>query len=304
MLSLTRFLPCLILFAGVAVSAQQAESRPDLTPDKNGKLSQEQMRELLRVVAEKDLANQKHVSDYTYTEREVEKSLDGKGAVKSTGTKTYEIVEIEGEQVNRLVAKDDRPLDEKDAAKEDEKIKKIVEKREGESEEERRKREEKEAKQREEDRKFVLDVADAYDFRLEGKEAVDGREAWVISAEPRPGFEPKVKESKFLSKFHGRVWIDQQDLQLSRMDVEAIDTVSIGLVLARIHKGTRFILEQARVNNEVWLPRHVTFSLDARVALVKGYRVSGEQIFSDYKKFVTSANDIGGAGASTSLEQK
>jgi hypothetical protein len=139
----------------------------------------------------------------------------------------------------------------------------------------------------------VREVADAYDFKLVGTEDVGGREAWVIDGEPHPGFEPHMKESKFLSKFHGRVWIDKGDLQLAKMDIEAIDTVSVGWVLARIHKGTRVMLEQTRVNDEVWLPRHLSFKVDARVALFKGFNINGEQEFRDYKKFRTSSKIVG-----------
>jgi hypothetical protein len=102
-----------------------------------------------------------------------------------------------------------------------------------------------------------------------------------------------MKESKFLSKFHGRVWIDKGDLQLAKMDIEAIDTVSVGWVLARIHKGTRVMLEQTRVNDEVWLPRHLSFKVDARVALFKEFNINGEQDFRDYKKFRTSSKIVG-----------
>ena len=77
------------------------------------------------------------------------------------------------------------------------------------------------------------------------------------------------------------------------MDIEAIDTVSVGWVLARIHKGSRFMLEQARVNDEVWLPRHLTFMFDARLALLKGYKVDGEESYRDYKKFRTSSKIVG-----------
>ena len=251
------------------------------------------MRQLLRIVAERDLENDKRLHDYTYIEREVEHKLDGKGETKSTEVRTSEVLEVYGEQVQRLIEKDDKPLDAKEAAKEEEKIQKIIDKRKNESAEDRRKREEKEEKDREDSRKFVREVADAYDFKLVGTELVGGREAWVIDGEPRPGFEPHMKESKFLSKFHGRVWIDKSDLQLSKMDVEAIDTVSVGWVLARVHKGTRVTLEQTRVNNEVWLPLHLTFKIDARVALVKGFKVDGEESYRDYRKFRTSAKIVG-----------
>jgi hypothetical protein len=266
---------------------------PDLTPGPDGKLSQAQMQDLFRIVADKDDLNEKLERDYTYVDREVQNKLDGKGQNKSTEVKTYEILEIYGEQVRRLIAKDDKPLDGKDAQKEDEKIQKIIDKRKNESESDRQKREQRQEKEREDDRKFVHEIADAYNFTLVGTEAVGGREAWVIDGEPRPGFEPHMKESKFLSKFHGRVWIDKDDLQLAKMDVEAIETVSLGWVIARVHKGTRFMLEQTRVNDEVWLPRKVSFKIDARVALLKGFNIDGEDTFRDYKKFRTSSKIVG-----------
>jgi len=269
-----------------------ASERPDLTPDAQGKLSEEQMQKLLRVVADKDLENDKRQRDYTYIERQVQNNLDGKGNKKSTEIKTFEILEIYGEQVERLIAKDDKPLDAKDAAKQEEKIQKIIDKRKNESEDTRKKREEKEAKEREDGRKFVLEVADAYNFKLLGTELVGGREAWVIEAEPRPGFEPHMKDAKYLSKFHGRVWIDKDDLQLAKMDIETLDTISLGLVVARLHKGTRITMEQTRVNDEVWLPKQVRFKLSARVALLKGYNLDGEQTYRDYKKFRTSSKIV------------
>jgi hypothetical protein len=270
---------------------------PDLTPDANGKLSQEQMQQLLRVVAEKDEENDKRLRDYTYIERDIQHDLDGKGQLKKTEVRTLEVLEIYGEQVYRLIEKDDQPLDGKDKAKEEEKIQKIIDKRKNESDEERKKREEKAEKEREDNRKFVREIADAYIFTLVGSEDVGGRDTWVISGEPRPGYEPHMKEAKFLPKFHGRVWIDKADLQLAKMDVEAIDTVSVGLVLARIHKGTRVMLEQTRVNDEVWLPKHVEFKVDARVVLFKGLNVDGEQTFRDYKKFAASSKIVGVAEA-------
>jgi hypothetical protein len=274
-------------------SAASTLPAPDLTPGPDGKLSAEQMQRLFQIVAEKDLANQKQVRDYTYIARQVQNKLDGKGQTKSTEVKTYEVLEIYGEQVQRLIAKDDKPLEDKDAAKEEEKIQKIIDKRKNESEQDRRKREEKEVKEREDSRKFVREVADAYDFTMLGTELVGGRAAWVFQGEPRPGFQPHMKESKFLSKFHGRVWIDKSDLQMAKLDVEALDTVSVGWVLARVHKGTRFMIEQTRVNEEVWLPRYLTFKVDARFALLKGVRLGGEETFHDYKKFRTSSKIVG-----------
>jgi hypothetical protein len=282
-----------------------APAKLDLTPDAAGKLSQEQMRQLLRIVADKDLENDKRLRDYTYIEHEVTHKLDGKGQTKSTETKTFEVLEIYGELVQRLIEKDDKPLDAKEAAQEEERIQKIIDKRKNESDDDRRKREEKEEKDREESRKFVTEVADAYNFKLAGTEQVGGRDAWVIEGEPRADFVPHIKEGKYLSKFHGRVWIDKDDLQLAKLDVECLDTITWGGFLARFHKGSRFMLEQTRVNDEVWLPRQLSAKIDVRLALVKNYDVNMEQAFHDYKKFRTTSKIVGmGEVKAPSAEQQ
>jgi len=257
----------------------------DLKPDASGVVPAAQIRELLQLAEEKDLENNKRQRDYTYIERVERHVLDGRGGVKKTETRTSEILQIYGEDVERLTAKDDKPLPPDEAKKEDDKIQKIIDKRKNESEGDRRKRLEKEEKEREEDRKFVLEVSDALNFRLVGSEVLDGRDTWVLDGDPRPGFEPKDRNAKFLSKFKGRVWIDKAEAEWVKLDVMAIDTVSVGWVLARVHKGTRLIVEMARVNDEVWLPKHLQLHFDARVALFKSYDDDVDQAYSDYKKF-------------------
>jgi hypothetical protein len=259
----------------------------DLKPDATGAVPAEQIRELLRRAEAKDLENDRRERDYTYLEREEQHHLDGHGRVKKVESRTSEVLEIYGEQVERLTAKDDKPLSAGEAKKEDDKIQRIIDKRKNESEDGRRKRLEHEEKEREEDRKFVLEVADAFNFWLIGSEAIDGRDAWVIEGEPRPGYEPKERNAKMLSKFKGRVWIDKADSQWVKLDVTAIDTLTIGFVLARIHKGTNFVVELTRVNDEVWLPKRVQVHLDARVALFKSYDEDIDLTYRDYKKFRT-----------------
>lgn len=308
---------CLVLFLGLLArgqqnqptspqpdtpSAEQADSgspvskptpAPDLTPDANGLLSQEQMRQLTRVVAQNYRDNYKKLRDYTYIDREVTHKLDGHGQVKSTETKTYEIMELYGDPVARLIQKDDKPLDQKDVAKEAERIQKLSDKRKNESDEERKKRLAETEKDRQKGREFVSEVADAYNFRLIGSEVLNGRDTWVIAADPRPEFHAQMREAQMLSKFRGRLWIDKREMQLAKMDVEAIDTVSFGWVLARLHKGTRFVYEQTRVNDEVWLPQHYEAKIDVRLALFKNENEEDAGTFRDYKKFRTSSKIVG-----------
>jgi hypothetical protein len=273
--------------ASVPGTTPEAPKQPpvELKPDANGNVPQEQVREMLRVVAEKDLENEKRLRDYTYTYRQQQKSLDGHGNVKKTEIKTYEVLQIYGEQVDRLITKDDKPLSDKDAQKEDEKVQKIIDKRKNESESDRKKRLEKEEKSREEDREFVKEVADAFNFRLAPSEEVGGRQAWVLEADPRPGFEPKQKEAKILQKFKGRIWVDKQDEQWVKIDMVAIDDMNFGLFLAHIRKGLHVYVEQTRVNEEVWLPKRVEAHADMRLALFKNFNIDLDQSYRDYKKF-------------------
>jgi len=248
-------------------------------------LSEDQTRQLIRESACKDAENDKKLRDYTYLERQQVRRIDGKGQVKSTEIKAYDVMQIYGERVEKLISKDDKPLSAKDAKKEDDKIQKLIDKRKNESDADRAKRLQKEEKEREEDRQFVREVADAYNFRFAGMESLDGRENYVIDADPKPGYEPRLKDARILPKFRFRAWIDKNDIQWRKLDVRCIDTVSFGVLLFRMHKGSRAILEQTRVNDEVWLQRHVAAKVDFRLALVKNFDVDMDITDRDYKKF-------------------
>src|SRR4051812_30311719 len=140
---------------GVAQEPPASRTAPelDVTPDAHGLISQSKIEQLFRVVGQKDMENHKRQRDYTYIERQVENRIDAKGNIKSTEVKTYEVLRIYGEQVERLIEKNDKPLSEKDAAKEEGKIQKVIDKRKNESENDRRKRAELEEKEREDSRK-------------------------------------------------------------------------------------------------------------------------------------------------------
>jgi len=269
------------LLTGGLVAQQPAKTpiRPEL--------SQEKIRELIRTCADKDLENNKKLRDYTYVERQQMQRINGKGEVKSSESETSDVMEVYGEQVQKVIEKNDKPLSAKDAQKENEKIQKLIDKRKNESESDRRKRLEKQEKDREDELQFVREVADGYNFTFIGTELLDGRENYVIDADPKPGYKPVRKEAKILPRARFLVWIDKDDTQVKKLDVKFIDTVSFGLFLARIHKGSEVVLEFTRVNNEVWLQQHVTVSADVRLALVKDYDIRADITDRDYKKFRT-----------------
>jgi hypothetical protein len=273
------------------ISHEEAQSS-NVAPPAVAPLSENQIRDLIRKAADNDMENDKKLRNYTYVERDEQHKLDGNGDVKSAETKTFDVMEIYGEQVQKLIAKDDKPLSDKEAQKEDEKIQKIIDKRKDESDDERRKRTEKEEKEREDNRKFVLEVADAYNYKFVGIETIDGRENYVVDGDPISGYEPHMKEAKILPKFRFRAWIDKDETEWKKLDIQCIDTVSFGWVLARLHRGSRIVIEQTRVNNEVWLPQHVNLKIDARVALLKEFSMGLDIGYRDYKKFRTDTKII------------
>jgi hypothetical protein len=288
-MNLSKIALCLLLMAPGIASAQENSSPATATTLKDASsaetLTNDQIRELIRQAAEKDIENNKKQRDYTYIEREEEHKLGGKGQVKSTESRTQEIMILFDDPVERLIAKDDKPLSEKDAAKEEQRIQKIIDKRKNESDEERKKRLANQEKNREEGREFVKEIADAYNFRLAGMEELEGRSTYVIDADPRPGYEPHMKNAKFLPKFRFRAWVDKAEMQWVKLDIQCIDTVSVGLFLVRLHKGSNIQIEQTRINDEVWLPKQVALKLDARIALLKGLNISEDVTYRDYKKF-------------------
>ena len=251
-------------------------------------------KEIVRRAIESDQHNFQLARNYTCEQREVEKELDKNGNVKSQKSKIYDVGVYYDEVYSRLIQVNDKPLSDKEEKKEQEKLDKLTAKRKNESEGERRKRLEKMEKERQEGRAFVHDLLNAYDFTLTGEELVNGRTAYVIDAKPRRDFHPTQPHADILSKLQGKMWIDKQDYGWIKTHVDVIDTISFGIFLARVHKGTQIEFEQTRLNNEIWLPSRMYLDGNARIALLKNYTFQQEDTFSKYRKFTTSTKILPG----------
>ncbi|HWZ46325.1 MAG TPA: hypothetical protein VNW97_22830 [Candidatus Saccharimonadales bacterium] len=270
-----------------------AASRPAESSAATALPSASDAQEIVRRSVEIDHHNFERARNYTARQREVEKRLDKHGQVKSTDIKTYDITFLSGELYSRLIEKDDRPLEAKEQRKEEEKIEKFIAKHRDEGPQEREKRLAKQEKERQERRLFLRDVVNAFDFRLAGEEQIEGRSVYVIDAMPRQDFHPTQPHADLLSKVRGRLWIEKEDYNWVKAEVETIGTISFGLFLARIHQGSRLVFEQTRVNGEVWLVRRFALNASARLALVKNESIEQEDIFSNYRKFSAGTRILG-----------
>src|SRR5690606_3536758 len=130
--------------------------------------------------------NEEIRKQYTGTERVEERKLDKGGEVKESLSKTYELLYLFGEEYQKQIAEDDRPLSPEKAAKEQRKLDKAYAERADESPKQREKRLEKQRKEEEERAQFRAEIPKAFVLTLVGEEIVDGRRCWVIDGEPRP----------------------------------------------------------------------------------------------------------------------
>ena len=271
----------LLLLSPAFLAAQEVAPAPD-------------PKEIVRRGVEADEKNFEIARNYTGQRRAVIKEFEKSGKVKKQFTRTYDVTVLYGQEYSRLIQKDDRPLSADDEKKEQEKLDKFIAKHKSESADEHRKHLEKQEKEKKQDRAFIQDLVNAYDFQIVGEEKIDGREMWVIEANPRKDFHPTQPHADILPKLKGKLWIDKHGYEWVRAEAEAIDTISFGLFLARLHKGSRLTFEQSRVNDEVWLPKRTLVAVDARIMLFKNAAFENETTYSNYKKFVIGTKILPG----------
>jgi hypothetical protein len=255
-------------------------------------LAAQDAREIVRRSIQAEFAGVEATRNYTYLERQEERELDGSGKVKNLEVHTYDVTLMEGSPYRRLVAVNDKPLTPKEQQKEDEKLHLSNTARSQETEAQKQQRIADWRHKQERQREPLREIPEAYDFHILPDETLDGRAMWVIDATPKAGYKPKLKSAFFFPKVKMRFWIDRQDFQAVKADMETLDTISWGGILARLAKGDRLTYEKARVNDEVWLPKALRIVGSARVLLVKGYRGDIDISYSNYRKFSTESHVV------------
>ena len=237
--------------------------------------------EIIRRSTERDFTNFENRKNYTYQERTEIRQYDGKGKLSKTEVATNEILILEGQPYERLIARNDQPLSEKDAAKEQRKLDNELDKRRNHSASEKAKLE----KERIEEQKYIREFTEAFDFRVIGEEPVSGKPAWILSVTPKPGYRARNSEAKMFAKLRGKVWIDKGEYHWVNAEGEAIDTLSFGFFLFRVAPGATVSFEQTSVNGEVWLPSRISVRAEARIAVLKKMHAEIDITYRDYRKF-------------------
>jgi hypothetical protein len=260
---------------------------------------------LLRQVTENQAALDQLMEKYTYNSTMVKREFDKNGSLKEKESETYEITFYRGSRIRRLIAKNDKPLSVDDQAKEDKKLEKRIkeiEKRELEIEKAKEKREREAVAEGkapnednhdhvEDDRRITIsDLLRASKLINPRRERYRQRDVIVFDFEPNPSYKPRKDFEKIMQKFSGAMWIDANDRQVARLEARLVDSLKLGGgVLASIKPGGGFVMEQDRINEEVWLPTHSEFNLSARVFLLAGLSFNATVKYGAYKRFNVDA---------------
>ena len=246
--------------------------------------------EIIRLAFERDEQNDVIARQYTFQQRTEQRNLDGRGEIKSSKSRTHDVTLLDGSAYKRLIAKNDQPLSPKEEQKEQRKLDKSIRRVQNETPKQRAKRLAERDKAKKEQRKWIAEIQDAFNFRLRGEEIAAGIETYVIDADPKPGYKPEFDKAKFLTKMKGTFWIGKTDYSWVRVEAETLDTISFGWVLFRLGKGSVMRFTQTKVNDEVWMQDSFRVRLSGRLAMLKGiyFEISGA--YSDFRKFSADAN--------------
>lgn len=226
--------------------------------------------------------------NYSFIEHEVE----SKHGERPTA-KTYEVIMIDGSPYNRLIGIDDLPLLPGDQAYEDRKVQAEIRKRARESAEARARRISKYLKERHQDFALLKAMVDAFSFRLVGSETVDNHDCWLLEATPKPGYQPVSRETKVLSGMRGRMWVDKASGQWVRVQAEVFEAVSFYGFFAKVRPGTKFLLEQEPVADNLWLPKHFRMQVSASVLGFFNEDSTDDETYSNYRPMAQALSQLG-----------
>jgi hypothetical protein len=224
--------------------------------------------------------------NYAGTRTVEETQYEGNGTVKKREVKEYSFFYLHGQQISTLGKKDGTPLGDPERKKEDERVRKQVQ--------EVQKREAKKDQKAEKAKAEGKDTGDgdagietvmrACQFVNPRRERFRGQDVLVFDFEPNPEFKAHKLQERVMQKLAGVVWIDEKAHAVARLEAYFVGDVKLAGGLANVQKGSGFVVEQAFVNNEVWLPTYAEGHVGARL-LFKGIRRNDVTRFSDYRKF-------------------
>jgi hypothetical protein len=212
---------------------------------------------------------------YTYMERDEDRRLDSQGQVKSENVDVTRMILVNGARFEQLIEHNGQLPSATEQTKSDADLDKL--KHQTPDEQAARLRKD------QENRSFLRDVLEAFDFHLIGEEVVDGRPAYVLQATPHPGYHARGKYGKMFSKVEGKLWVDRQNFGWIKVDGQVTQAFSMGLFVARVQPGSHIILEQTCLGDSVWVPNRLEVRASAKILFLKSLDLDRILTYSDYR---------------------
>jgi hypothetical protein len=221
---------------------------------------------------------------YTYMERDEDRRLDSLGQVKSENVDVTRMILVNGARFEMLLERNGQLPSAKEQRKRDEELDKLKHETPEEQTERLRKGQE--------NRSFLRDVIEAFDFQLIGEQIAGGRLAYVLQVTPHPGYHAHGKYGKMFSKVEGTLWVDKQDFGWIKVDGQVTQSFSMGLFVARVQRGSHIVLEQTCVGDGVWVPKRLELRASARILFLKSLDIDRILTYSDYRPAADSSYSV------------
>jgi hypothetical protein len=217
--------------------------------------------------------------DYACRDARIVQKLDKHGRVEKTTTYVYQVSFFDGHQIQRLIEKNGQPLSAKAQKKEDNRIRKEIEKYA------RDRKSGKQARQRKKAEVGIQDFLKADRFYHPRREQLDGRSVIAFDFEANPEFKAKSRAEKVAQSLAGTIWIDATAHEVVRLDARFAKSYKVGWgLVASVHRGTAIAIRQTLVHNQVWLPTYVQARVSAR-ALFFHVRQAETDRYTNYRRF-------------------
>jgi hypothetical protein len=239
---------------------------------------------LLRDIAKNQRVLEDLRTHYTCHLSEEEDKTDSDGNVKSRTVKDYDVFYIGQEQVLHLLAKDGKPLTGGEKKDEDERFNKKfddVKKKQAELAADPKKQ----AKEQDEEDAQLSDFLRAELFTNPHRVDFRGHQVIAFDVNANPDFKPKKRIDSIIQKLSGTMWVDEDAREIVRLEARFVETVNVGGgLLASLAKGSNFVFEQEKINDEVWLPSYAEVHFAGRIVFVK-LKQNFIDHFTEYRKF-------------------
>lgn len=228
---------------------------------------------------------------YTYIERRRDVKMSRLGKVTIGPPRTFEVYPGGPGQdtYKRLIAVDGKPLSDEELAKRDAEhqrdLDKAAARRRNETPRQRQQRLEEAAEERRKREALVADAREVFEAVIVGREAIEGRPVLVADVRPRPDAPVRTREGGWMKKFAGRVWVAESNYQIVRLDMHALEDVTIGWgIIGRLHRGSRVVMTR-QFQDGVWLTSSLTYEASGRTLLFRPFQFTVTATYSDYRRF-------------------